>query len=168
MPCPHGRQRSRCKECGGSGICEHRWSRYQCKECGGNGICEHGLRFENCEDCREAISWLGVMESAGGDNVPVTRPPGGKAVNASFCHSIINSSSMLIRPYPNRIEEITCCALILLTPPDLPTRRVARRKKWGSSTPVRLIRRAQRDAIFWGRTPTDPGDLRSCRPASSG
>ena len=59
--CPHGRQRSKCKECGGKGICEHGRRRSQCKECGGKGsyastvvsaleckecggssICEHG------------------------------------------------------------------------------------------------------------------------------
>ena len=39
MPCVHGRQRSRCKDCGGSGICEHGRERRQCKDCGGSGIC---------------------------------------------------------------------------------------------------------------------------------
>ena len=33
--CPHGRQRSQCKECGGAGICEHGRVRSRCKECGG-------------------------------------------------------------------------------------------------------------------------------------
>jgi hypothetical protein len=40
------RIRSKCKECGGSGICEHgrrcRQRRSECKECGGGSICEHG------------------------------------------------------------------------------------------------------------------------------
>ena len=31
--CPHGRQRSRCKECGGGSICEHDRRRCRCKEC---------------------------------------------------------------------------------------------------------------------------------------
>ena len=35
--CEHGRRRSVCKECGGSGICEHGRQRSQCKECGGGG-----------------------------------------------------------------------------------------------------------------------------------
>ena len=39
--CEHGRQKSRCKDCGGSGICEHRRQRRECKDCGGSGICEH-------------------------------------------------------------------------------------------------------------------------------
>ena len=50
-PCPHGRQRSLCKECGGSGICEHGRRRPQCKECGGSGICEHRRRRSRCKDC---------------------------------------------------------------------------------------------------------------------
>ena len=37
--CEHGRQRSKCKECGGAGICEHGRQRYRCKECGGARFC---------------------------------------------------------------------------------------------------------------------------------
>ena len=50
-PCPHGRQRSQCKECGGSGLCEHGRRRSQCKECGGSGICEHGRQRSKCKEC---------------------------------------------------------------------------------------------------------------------
>ena len=50
-PCPHGRQRSKCKECGGSGICEHGRVRYSCKDCGGSGICEHGRHRSQCKEC---------------------------------------------------------------------------------------------------------------------
>ena len=49
--CPHGRQCSKCKECGGSGICEHGRRRSQCKECGGSGICEHGRERHGCKEC---------------------------------------------------------------------------------------------------------------------
>ena len=31
--CEHGRQKSRCKECGGASICNHNRIRNQCKEC---------------------------------------------------------------------------------------------------------------------------------------
>ena len=31
--CPHNRQRSLCKECGGSGLCQHQRIRSRCKEC---------------------------------------------------------------------------------------------------------------------------------------
>ena len=49
--CEHERQRSRCKDCGGSGICEHGRRRTQCKDCGGSGICEHGRQRSRCKDC---------------------------------------------------------------------------------------------------------------------
>ena len=49
--CPHGRQRSRCKECGGSAICEHGRERSECKECGGSSICEHGRVRCVCKEC---------------------------------------------------------------------------------------------------------------------
>ena len=39
--CEHHRQRSTCKDCGGSGIYEHWRVRSQCKDCGGSSICEH-------------------------------------------------------------------------------------------------------------------------------
>ena len=37
--CEHQRQKSRCKDCGGSGICEHQRQRSSCKDCGGGIIC---------------------------------------------------------------------------------------------------------------------------------
>ena len=49
--CPHGRQRCRCKECGGASICEHGRRRYRCKECGGASICEHGHQRYYCKEC---------------------------------------------------------------------------------------------------------------------
>ena len=52
--CPHGKQRSRCKECGGASICEHGRQRYRCKECGGAEICEHGRQRYRCKECKSA------------------------------------------------------------------------------------------------------------------
>jgi hypothetical protein len=49
--CPHQRQRSRCKECGGASICPHQRLRSQCKECGGAGICPHQRRRSTCKEC---------------------------------------------------------------------------------------------------------------------
>jgi len=49
--CEHNRQRSRCKDCGGSSICEHNRERSTCKECGGSGICEHNRRRSRCKQC---------------------------------------------------------------------------------------------------------------------
>ena len=31
--CPHNRERSKCKDCGGASICEHNRRRSQCKDC---------------------------------------------------------------------------------------------------------------------------------------
>jgi hypothetical protein len=49
--CEHGKQKSRCKECGGSSFCEHGKQKSQCKECGGSSICEHGKRKSSCKEC---------------------------------------------------------------------------------------------------------------------
>ena len=38
--CKHGESRYDCIDCGSS-ICEHKRRRRRCKECGGSGICEH-------------------------------------------------------------------------------------------------------------------------------
>jgi hypothetical protein len=49
--CAHNRHRSICKECGGSSICEHKKRRSQCKDCGGVGICEHKKLRSTCKEC---------------------------------------------------------------------------------------------------------------------
>ena len=49
--CEHGRQRSKCKDCGGIGICEHDKIRTNCRACGGSGICEHDIRRDRCTKC---------------------------------------------------------------------------------------------------------------------
>ena len=49
--CPHGRERSQCKECGGASVCEHGRRRSQCKECGGGSVCEHGRVRSKCKEC---------------------------------------------------------------------------------------------------------------------
>ena len=49
--CEHNRERSGCKECGGTSICEHGRVRSVCKECGGASICEHGRRRSHCKEC---------------------------------------------------------------------------------------------------------------------
>ena len=49
--CAHGRQRCRCKECGGASICAHGRRRSNCKECGGTSICAHGRRRSRCKEC---------------------------------------------------------------------------------------------------------------------
>ena len=49
--CPHGKERSYCKECGGSQICPHRRQRNTCKECGGSRICPHKRIRSVCKEC---------------------------------------------------------------------------------------------------------------------
>ena len=49
--CQHGRQRNKCKECGGGSICQHGRQRSVCKECGGGSICQHGRRRSRCKEC---------------------------------------------------------------------------------------------------------------------
>jgi hypothetical protein len=50
--CPHNRQPSICKECGGVGICEHNRRRTCCKDGGGSLFCEHNRIHSTCRDCR--------------------------------------------------------------------------------------------------------------------
>ena len=49
--CPHQRQRSKCKECGGSSICPHQRQRSRCKECGGSSLCPHQRQKSRCKEC---------------------------------------------------------------------------------------------------------------------
>jgi hypothetical protein len=49
--CEHQRQKSKCKECGGSQICEHQRRKSLCKECGGSQICEHQRQKSKCKEC---------------------------------------------------------------------------------------------------------------------
>jgi len=49
--CEHDRQKSQCRECGGSQICEHERQKSTCRECGGSQICEHGRQKTTCREC---------------------------------------------------------------------------------------------------------------------
>ena len=49
--CSHGKQKSQCRECGGSAFCSHGKWKSQCKECGGSGICSHGKQKAKCKEC---------------------------------------------------------------------------------------------------------------------
>ena len=44
------RERSQCKECGGSSICQHLRRMSTCKECGGGSICQHLRQRSQCAD----------------------------------------------------------------------------------------------------------------------
>lgn len=49
--CEHGRQKCRCKECGGNSICEHNREKTKCKYCGGSQICVHNRIKYGCKEC---------------------------------------------------------------------------------------------------------------------
>eukprot|EP00960_Hanusia_phi_P059764 764280-Hanusia_phi.AAC.9 len=49
--CIHNRQKSECRECGGSQICPHNRRKRQCKDCVGSQICQHMRRKSRCKDC---------------------------------------------------------------------------------------------------------------------
>ena len=49
--CIHGKNKKNCKECGGLNICIHGKIKSYCKECGGSQICIHGKRKSNCKEC---------------------------------------------------------------------------------------------------------------------
>ena len=49
--CIHGRDKHRCKDCGGSGSCEHKHDKRLCKDCGGSRYCIHGKSKQTCKEC---------------------------------------------------------------------------------------------------------------------
>ena len=51
MSCYHGRQRSRCKDCGGKGMCPHNRLLADCVDCGGSSVCHHNRHRTMCKEC---------------------------------------------------------------------------------------------------------------------
>jgi hypothetical protein len=49
--CPHGNQRSRCKQCDGVSICPHNTIRSICKPCGCGSLCMHNRIRSICKPC---------------------------------------------------------------------------------------------------------------------
>jgi hypothetical protein len=49
--CPHQREKSKCKECGGSSICPHQRRRSTCTECWDPIICPHQRIRSQCKEC---------------------------------------------------------------------------------------------------------------------
>ena len=60
--CEHGRQRSKCKDCGRGHICEHNRRRSTCKDCGGGHICEHNKERSACPACNPLGHLAGVVQ----------------------------------------------------------------------------------------------------------
>ena len=72
--CEHGRERSKCKWCGGGQVCEHNKIRSQCIFCGGSQICEHkkrrsisifcgGRQRSSCPTCDPLGHLFGVVRT---------------------------------------------------------------------------------------------------------
>tara|TARA_B100000780_G_scaffold182150_1_gene127813 strand:+ start:453 stop:704 length:252 start_codon:yes stop_codon:yes gene_type:complete len=80
MPCPHGRRRSECKECGGGSICEHGRVRNKCKDCGGsdNVIILEATEVELVFDDDEEEPDEGLTTMQAHIVVPGAGPRGGK------------------------------------------------------------------------------------------
>ena len=51
IPCPHGRQRNYCKDCGGATICIHQRQRPSCRDCKGSRFCQHLRTYRTCKTC---------------------------------------------------------------------------------------------------------------------
>ena len=51
VKCPHNKNKSICKDCGGSGICSHDKNIKICKECGGSSLCPHNIQKQYCKEC---------------------------------------------------------------------------------------------------------------------
>ena len=49
--CEHGKEKYRCRECGGSAFCQHGKFKHSCRECGGSYFCEHGKQKALCREC---------------------------------------------------------------------------------------------------------------------
>jgi len=52
--CPHGKQKSRCFDCGGVGFCKHRIRKIYCIKCDGSFYCKHNLNKYRCKSCSKA------------------------------------------------------------------------------------------------------------------
>ena len=52
--CPHGKRKSRCRQCNGVSFCEHDRDRYTCREgdCEGKSFCEHNHVRSTCKQCK--------------------------------------------------------------------------------------------------------------------
>ena len=49
--CEHYKQKSTCRECGGSEICEHNKIKSKCRDCDGSSFCIHNKQKSTCREC---------------------------------------------------------------------------------------------------------------------
>lgn len=72
--CEHGRQRYRCKDCGGGAFCQHGKRKCTCKKCGGSSICEHGRERGRCRDCGNPRIYKKCEHGKQSDNCKICSP----------------------------------------------------------------------------------------------
>ena len=94
--CEHNRERSYCKECKGSSICEHNRIRNECKECKGSSICEHNRIRKDCKDCSDPLkltikNWIKCSKQK---DKKYNRLDPTNLIDTEFCQN-------LIKEYPN-------------------------------------------------------------------
>ena len=98
MPCEHGKQKNRCKECGGSSqkraVCEHGRQKSRCKECGGSSFCEVWF-------CCMEVVFIG-MEGQCRRAVVVPKMVAENALGVSTTHRTESESRKPKRPPPSK------------------------------------------------------------------
>ena len=52
--CPHGKRKSKCRECGGASICSHRREKSKCRECGALRFARRKAK-NTCKICNDVI-----------------------------------------------------------------------------------------------------------------
>ena len=116
--CEHGRQRSRCRECGGSSFCEHGRRRSICKECGGSAICEHGRQRSQCRECGgssicEHGRWKQTCKNCGGKAL-CKQETCGKTASKKYrghcmtCFMSLFPEEMVFRNYKTKEGAVLC------------------------------------------------------------
>jgi hypothetical protein len=92
--CEHGKRRTICRECSGTGICAHNRQRYTCKPCNGASICEHNQRRYDCKDCKDPIDITvkNMIHTSKTTDIKYNRYDEKNQVDKGFLHSLIASS----------------------------------------------------------------------------
>ena len=86
-PCEHGVKTARtCKVCS---ACPHGRRRSQCKECGGSGICEHGRRAHSVQGVRWGIRYASTVVGALGARSAVGHRYASTVVSALSARSAV-------------------------------------------------------------------------------
>ena len=61
--CAHGKQKCRCRDCGGTSFCRHGIRKSTCRDCGGTSFCPHGKRKSECKACKSAKQFQAGLDA---------------------------------------------------------------------------------------------------------